>query len=144
MTEPTKEWGSRPFEHTADIGLEVWGETLPLFLKAAAEGFIDLMVDPGTVRRSEARTLQVQEDDAEDLLVQWLEEILYLFEAERLTPSAIEVEDAGKWYVRGTLLGETLDEESHDIRNVVKAVTYHDLKVEKTDGLYRARLIFDV
>jgi len=144
MTRETTQSGWREVEHTADAGIEAWGPDLASFLRAAGQGFIELLVDPSTVRRRRTRQIEVSEADAETLLVSWLEEILLALEMDRLAPAAVEVTDADEWSARGTLHGETLDEDRHEVRTVVKAVTYHGLDVHREDGLLRARVIVDI
>ncbi len=144
MAPETTQSGWREVEHTADAGIEAWGPDLASFLGAAAEGFIELLVDPDTVRRRRVHQLEVSEPDAETLLVSWLEEILLALEIDRLAPAAVEVSGAEEWSASGFLHGETLDESRHDIRTVVKAVTYHGLDVRREDGLLRARVIVDI
>ena len=144
MASETAHSGWREVEHTADAGIEVWGPNLASFLGAAAEGFIALLVDPETVRRRRTREVKVSEPDAETLLVSWLEEILVALEVDRLAPAAVEVADAREWSASGVLHGETLDESRHEIRAVVKAVTYHGLDVHREGGLLRARVIVDI
>ena len=136
--------GWREVDHTADACLEVWGPDLASFLQAAARGFIELMVDPATVQRRRSRRMEVDEPDAETLVVSWLEEILFALEVHRLAPASVEVERADEWSAEGMLHGEPLDEEAHEIRTVVKAVTYHGLEVVREDGLLQARIIVDI
>lgn len=144
MSRDTAQSGWREVEHTADAAFEAWGPDLSSFLRAAGQGFIELLVDPATVRSRRSREIEVSEDDAETLLVSWLEEILVALELNRLAPTAVEVSGADEWSARGTLHGETLDEDRHEVRTVVKAITYHGLDVHREDGLLRARVIVDI
>jgi len=132
------------FEHTADLGLRARGGTWEELLANAGSGMIDLMLDPHSVRARDERTVEAEADDAEGLLVAWLGEILFALDAERFAPAAVEVDAADEGRVQGRLRGEALDESRHQVRNVIKAVTWHDLKVAKTDDGYEVTVIFDV
>ena len=136
--------GFEAFEHTADLGLRVWGRRLEDLFEQAAAGLIDLLVNPCTVRPLERRTFEVEGEEPEDLLVAWLEEILFAFDAEGFAPATAEVECCRAGLLRGALCGERLDPQRHELRRAVKAVTYHDLQVRATDEGYEVRIVFDV
>ncbi|MFW6188961.1 MAG: archease [Planctomycetota bacterium] len=136
--------GYEEIEHTADIGLRVWAEDLPGVFERAAEGFIGLLLDPETVEPE--RTVQISADgaDAEELLVGWLEDILFAFDARRFAPAGAEVTSFSETEMTGRLAGQGFDPDRHETRNAIKAVTYHDLKIEKSDRGYEVRIFFDV
>jgi SHS2 domain-containing protein len=136
--------GFEAFEHTADVGLRVWGGGLVELFEQAAAGFIDLMVDPSTVRPAERRSIEVEAEETEELLVAWLAEILFAFDAEGFAPHSAEVERLEPGRLRGAIRGEPLDPARHELRQAVKAVTYHDLQVRRTDQGYEVRVVFDV
>jgi SHS2 domain-containing protein len=131
-------------DHTADVALEVRGEDMPALFGAAASGFIELMMGDSPVAESRSQELHVEGDDAEELLVSWLEEILYLFEARGLAPARAEIHEVKEGQVTGRLFGEPFDPDRHAVEQAVKAVTYHDLHIRREEGMYRARLIIDV
>ena len=132
------------FEHTADLGLRARGGTWEDLLANAGRGMIGLMLDPDSVQALHERTVEADADDAEALVVAWLGEILFALDAERFAPAAVEVDVAEEGRVRGRLRGEPLDESRHHVRNVIKAVTWHDLRIVKTEEGYEATVIFDV
>ena len=136
--------GFEAFEHTADVGLRVWGRRLEDLFEQAGAGFIDLMTDPATVRCTERRAIVVEGDTTEDLLVAWLEEILFALDADGFAPASVEVERIEPGRLRGTLCGEPFDPARHEVRQAVKAVTYSDLRVRRTEGGYEVRIVFDV
>jgi len=132
------------FEHPADIGLRVRGESLPELFQNAGLGMIQLMLDPATVQAREAKPIGATGDETEALLVAWLNEVLFAFDAEGFAPCRVEVESFVPGEVRGRLLGEPLDEARHQFRNAIKAVTWHKLNVVKRAGMYQVEIIFDV
>ncbi len=137
--------GFEVFEHTADVGIVARGTTLADAFAQAARGMYALMVDLDRVEPRESRELQLEASDPERLLVQWLVDLLFLTETERLVFSAFAIEvDAKRGTLRARASGEALDPDRHDAGYDVKAVTYHDLElVEDADG-WRLRVIFDV
>ena len=140
----TAELPYEEFEHPADIGLRVRGSSLAELFRNAARGMIELMLEPGTVTPRDGRPITATGDDAEMMLVGWLEEILFAFDADGFAPCEVEVERFEAGRVSGTLRGEPFDETVHEVRNVIKAVTWHGLKVEKQGDTYRVNVLFDV
>lgn len=136
--------GYEPVDHTADVAMRVWAPDLRELLLQAAKGFIDLMIDPATVRAETARQIVARGADAEDLLVGWLEEIHYVFEAGRFAPCEVEITEFEGDEVRGLVRGEALDPERQEVRQVVKAITYHSMDIKQTDGRYEVEIVFDV
>ena len=133
-----------PFDHPSDIGLRARGESLEELFENAAQGMIELMVNPAHVEDRGARPIEAEGDDTEGLLVAWLSEILYAFDAERFAPACAEVLSLGDGSVRGRLRGEELSSARHEFRSMIKAVTWHNLKVEKTPAGYQVSIVFDV
>lgn len=131
------------FDHSGDIGVEAQGGDLAEMLENATLGLLSLLhrkpVEPLVERR-----LRVSSVSAEDLLVDWLGEVISTAGARGEIYGAVRVERAGEWYAEGVLLGERVDPEKHELRFDVKAATYHRLAVEKRDDGYHARVIFDL
>jgi SHS2 domain-containing protein len=136
--------GYEEFEHTADVGLRVWGRDLADLFEQAGAGFINVMIDAGSVRCRERYTIEVEAEGVEELLVAWLHEILFALDAEGFAPRSVAVECIEPGRVRGGLCGERFDPERHEVRQPVKAVTYHDLQVRTTAGGYEVSIVFDV
>ncbi len=132
------------FEHPADIGLRVRGQSLQELFENAARGMIELMLDPARVGQRRTLDIEVEGDDPESMLVAWLGEILYAFDADRFSPARVEVRSVEGGRARGRIWGEEFVDWRHDVRNVIKAVTWHNLKVEKRGGSYEVSIIFDV
>jgi len=128
-------------EHTADVGLRVRGATLAELFANAARGMLDLAVgDEMTVQGQECVAIQLQAPDIETLLVDWLTELLYLMEDGSFIPSGVEVVEVEANALRAEVTGGA----GADLHKHIKAVTYHDLSIEKTAGGYQATVVFDV
>ncbi len=136
--------GFDTFEHTADVGLEVWAEDMPGLFKEAARGFISLLADPTGVRKEREVEVTAGAEEADEMLVSWLEEILYIVDVEGLVLCDVRVDEMNEGEIKGTVRGEPLDRQRHELRNDIKAVTYHDLRIEETESGLRTRIVFDV
>jgi SHS2 domain-containing protein len=140
----------RPLDHTADLSVEVTGSSRSDLFAEAVPAFADLMVDVERIEARRERRFELEAPEPALLLVDWLTELLYLFEVEGLLFRRAEttVEDcAGGVRLRATAWGEPRDDARHPIKVLVKAVTYHGLEVGETgggDGGWRARLVFDI
>lgn len=132
------------FDHTADVGIEARGDTLEELFSSAAAGMLALLIDPKDVRRSEHRAIRVAAGDLEGLLVDWLNELLVLLNADGFVPAAAAVTAVTQ---PGTLVadveGEPVDPARHRFRTDIKAATYHQVQVRQ-NGEWRARVILDV
>ena len=137
---------TRPFneiDHSGDIGIEVWGRDLSEVLENATMGLFSLLCR-SEVRQVVERRIRVSSSSAEDLLVDWLGEVISAAGAYGELYGAVEIDRIGEWHAEGVLGGEKVDPESHDLRFDVKAATYHGLAVERRGDGYYGRVIFDL
>ncbi len=136
-------------DHTADIGLRVWGGTPAELFESAGRGLAHLMTDPRLVRPSESREIVLDARDLEEALISWLQEMIYRFEVERFVPAEIEVDEVRLPRVAGRIRGEAFDPARHETRLDIKAATYHALEVLRTatgegGDRWEAVVIFDI
>jgi SHS2 domain-containing protein len=132
------------FEHTADLGLRVRAPDLnTLFAEAALCLFSAVVENLNSVRPEVRQTFELSGDDREYLLFDWLRELLYRLDAEHMAFSKFEVRvrDDG---LSATAWGEKLDPERHPLSHEVKAITYHELKVQQTADGWLAEVIVDI
>jgi SHS2 domain-containing protein len=138
------------FDHTADVGLQVRADSLEDLLATAARATFDQMLEdwPEEVdAQQEVRAVPQAglEGDMGELLVVWLQELLYRFDTERLVPLRYEFLSAGPREVRADVGFGRFEAGRHRTRLEVKAVTYHELQVRReVDGTWSARFILDV
>lgn len=131
-------------DHTADIGLIVYGEDLKDLFENAGEAFFHLITDLKRVRRRTERRIEIGKEELERLMVDWLNELLYLHEVENLLFRGFKVESVGEDGLRARVKGEPFREGVHVIKTEVKAVTYHRIEVRKEEGRWRAQIILDL
>jgi len=132
------------FEHTADLGLRVQATTLEELLAEAARGLLSMLVaNPQDVRPSQTKTISIDETEPSYLLFDWLSELLYAFEREKLLLSEFELE-LRDHRLTATCRGELMDISRHQMEHEVKAITYHALRVEQTPAGWEAEVIVDI
>ncbi len=133
-----------PFEHTADVGLDAWGDTLGELLAALAEGLADVLYDREGVQRRQRHFISVEAEDVEALAVDFLSEVLLAFDADGFALAEAEIPIADETAASGQLIGEPLDPDRHELRTEVKAVTYHQLKIAQEEERWVGRVILDI
>lgn len=131
-------------EHTADIGIRAFGATLTEAFENAAVAMFSLITDLDSVKPVDEYTIAVMADDSETLLVEWLNELLYLFESNSVLFCRFKVMELGETSLKASAFGETIDPARHKLETDIKAVTYHMLKIARVDSSWSATVIFDV
>lgn len=132
----------RLIEHTADMGLVAYGKSLAEAFANAAYGLFSLIVEPNKVKEKESRKVTVQAQDAEGLLFNWINELIYIFEVERLLFKSFDITEFTGQSLEATCWGEKYDPSRHQLKTGVKSATYHMLKVDGEKN--RVQVIFDV
>jgi protein archease len=137
----------KPFEvidHTADIGIIVYGTDLKQVFSNAALGLFNLMADLDNVKEDIKRAVELSAEDTEVLLIEWLNELIYIFDVEHILFSRFEINDLHNSELKATCYGEKVKREHHKLKREVKAATYHMLKLNKDKGSYKVQIIFDI
>ena len=134
--------GFEIIEHTSDVGIRAWGDTIEEAFEQAALGMFSLMGDVNKVDMVGEARVVVENEDMEGLLVDWLSELLYLFDTERIFLGKFEVRIDGKYRLEGRVYGERYDPEKHGMGIEIKAVTYHMLKVDTENNV--VEVLFDI
>ena len=142
--ERTRMQPFRMLEHTADIGFEAFGATRQEVFRNAGRALMHLMVDLETIASREGKPLGAEASDMPSLLVNWLSEILYFFDAEGWLFRDFEFDALTERSLTATARGEKFDRQKHQVKLLVKAVTYHQLELVKTAEGWRAQVYVDI
>jgi SHS2 domain-containing protein len=135
----------RTFDHTADLGIEVYGQTREELFVHAAEALSDLLADREGSRAGRPVRICATGDDWPDLLVNFLREILYQFHGNRLLLKQIRITTLEENKICAEARGEVLDLAGGRLRREIKAVTYHQASLLRgRSGRWTARVILDV
>jgi SHS2 domain-containing protein len=132
------------FEHTADLGLRVTSIDLDGLFRDAASGLFAMIAEPAAHGRPAGRrAFEITGERHDFLMVDWLTELLYVFDTERLLSGEFEVTVDGRG-LRASAACFTLDVGDYQVLREVKAITYHGLKVERTADGWLAEVIVDI
>jgi SHS2 domain-containing protein len=134
----------RLLDHTADLGILVYGKDLGELFTNAGEAFFTIITDLQKVRESTERAIQIESSNLEDLMVNWLGELLYLHDVDGLLFKSFSIDELRDGTMKARARGEVFQEGRHVIKTEIKAVTYHQIQVKEERGRWRARIIFDL
>lgn len=134
-------------EHTADAKFRAYGRTIEEAFENAALAMFNVMIATDHVRELVSKKIEVTSADLDGLLVDWLSELLYLFDAEQVVFGKFAVErikeDSGEYSLSGAASGEPIDLARHEFDTEVKAVTYNELKIEETAHGWAVQVVVD-
>ena len=127
-------------EHTADWAFRAHGRDLAQLFANAAHGMFELQGGAAEGESSVAREIAVSGTDRETLLVNWLNELLYLQETQHETYSRFEIMEISDTHLRACVHGRPSRPEG----KLIKAVTFHDLEVRRSEDGWEAAIVVDV
>jgi SHS2 domain-containing protein len=131
-------------EHMADIGITAYGSDLKQAFANAARGLFSLIAELDTVSEKNIYHFQVSAPDRDALLVNWLNELIYRFEAKEMLFHRFNINTLTDTELKATGYGEKIDLTKHELKIQVKAATYHMLKIEQIKDEWKVQVIFDV
>jgi SHS2 domain-containing protein len=127
-------------EHTADLALRVYGQDMRELFANAAYGMFALMAEPSLGQAACEREVSLEAMDYESLLVDWLNELIYLHEVEGETYSQFTIEILSPTTLKAHVTGGPTKSKT----KAIKAATYHNLKIEETANGFASTIVFDV
>ena len=132
-------------DHTADVGVKAYGNTLEESFENAAKGMFDIITDKSEIESVGQFDIKLDAPNLEQLLVDWLSELLYLHSAQNLVFGFFKIMelDEKKPSLYGRVFGEKLNISKHKIGSEIKAVTYHMLEV-KNKKPFHVQVLFDI
>ena len=139
--------GVTPFrilEHTADIGFEAFGRSREEVFANSARALFQIIVDPAVVERRDELKILTRGANPAELLVNWLSDLLYYQDAQGWLFRDFDVISLSDNSIEATARGEQFDPMRHQIKLLVKAITYHQLALENVAGGWRAQVYVDI
>ena len=131
-------------DHTADLGIRFASPTLDGLFEVAAAALSDLLFGESTIALDQTEQVRVKAENTEELLVELLRELLYLWGVGKLAFSEAHVKISGETSLVAEVRGETFDPQRHAVENEIKAITYHQLEVKKVNDTWHAQVILDI
>ena len=134
-------------DHTADAAIEVFGKNLSELFEHSASGMFSLITDLDSIKPEVKQTYSLSNSNVEELLNNWLNELLYVFESEKIIFRDFKVEISKKendYFLDGSASGEKYDTFRHTIFSDIKMVTFHQLEIKKINNNLTTKIIFDL
>ena len=138
------EEGHSTFDHTGDLGLEIWAPSAARLYALAAEVLMALVADARGAAPELERAVRITGDDPADLLVHWLNTVLLESELAKAVWTRAEVHVLTPTEIGATLRGSRLDSARQTFLREVKAVSHHALELELNEPACRCRLVLDL
>jgi len=132
------------FPHTADIGIRVFGKDIPELFENAAFALFDTIGDLEGLKGEIKETVEVKAENFEDLLIAWLDELLYRFCTKEILFYSFDIESLSPTSLTATALGRSIRANRNRLKTEIKAATYHDVKIRKSADGYEVEIILDV
>lgn len=129
---------------TADVAFEVYGKYVDDLFENAALALFETMVNTKSIINHQSLTINLQSDSLEDLLFDFLDQLIFLKDARGMVFANFKVKISGEYQLQAEVSGEEIDPLKHQLKTDVKAVTLHRFKVEETKRGYQARVVLDV
>jgi SHS2 domain-containing protein len=135
-------------EHTADAKFRAYGKSLEETFENAALAMFNVIIDTGKIFGSVKRDVSIESYELESLLVDWLSELLYLFEVDEIAFREFKVEEIlekdGKYFLKARAFGEKFEDRPLPFETEIKAVTYNQLELCKTKEGWVAQVVVDL
>jgi len=132
------------FPHTADIGVRVFGRDSKELFENAAFAMFDVIADLEGLTGDIVEKINLAAANPEELLVAWLDELLYNFYTKQLIFFKFQIEELSEGSLRATIFGRPIAANRNRLKTEIKAATYHNLEIKKTPKGYSVEIIFDV
>ncbi len=139
---------------SGDVGIRAEGNDLEEVFKNAARGLYSLITDIDKVRPLISRRIELKATEPDNLIVSFLNELIFIFDAYGFIGSRIDMESNLKdifhpgqvkeLWLKADIRGEDFDPVRHERRLLVKAATYHNLRFYKENDLWKVNIIFDI
>jgi SHS2 domain-containing protein len=139
--------GFELFDHTADIGVHAFGERIADVFEQAARSMYSIIFHGSVpiIKPKGEFQIKIQSSDLEQLMVDWLNEILYIYSTENIVISGFQIEiNKEEFLINAFVEGEKLSNQLLKGTGEIKAVTYHMLEVKNIDNHWEAKVLFDI
>ena len=145
-----------PLDISGDVGLKAYGGTIDEVFINAAVGMYSLITNINLIEEKKSIDISVERSSIEDLFVSWLNELIFHFDTYGFIGKRIEIESSEfgvqslekhptlTYKISAKIYGEDFDSTRHESRLLIKAATYHKLRVQKINDIYEAEVIFDI
>jgi protein archease len=132
-------------KHQSELAVRVVGHSqADLFANSALTLFDVMVTDVEKIDCKESIPLEVEGTDRDDLMVNWVRELLYLYQGSGYLLKEFLIREVKDTFVKADVLGEKIDPDRHEIQQEIAAVASHKSRMQKTGNQWTAHLIFEI
>ena len=129
---------------SGDVGIKAFGKSIDEAFINASFGMYSLITNLDSIKEKKTINVSVGSPSLDGLLVSWLNELIFNFDAYGFIGKKIEIKQFSDNRMVATVTGEEFDPERHEGKLLIKAATYHKLRIEKIDDMWEIDVIFDI
>ena len=130
--------------HQSELAVRITGNSQADLFTNSAFALFDVMTDIANVETKESLPLEVEGSDRDDLMVNWMRELLYLYQASGYLLKEFKIVEVKDTMVKAEVSGEKIDPDRHEIKQEITTVAFHKSRMEKTGNQWIAQLIFEL
>jgi SHS2 domain-containing protein len=130
----------KPLSHPSDVGIVAYGKDKSTLFQNAAFGMFSLMADLNRVENRTSFDIIVEGDDAESLLINWLNELIFFEDSKKVLMKDFKIKKLSDTRLEASVSGEQIDLDKHFLYRPIKAATYNQLQISND----QATIVFDV
>ena len=131
-------------KHHSELAVRITGSSQADLFANSAYALFDVMTDPATIEIKERIPLEVEGSDRDDLMVNWMREVLYLYQGSGYLLKEFRISQVKDTIVKAEVCGEKIDPDRHEIKQEIAAVASHKSRMEKTGNQWIAQVIFEL
>ena len=131
-------------KHQTELAVRITGSSQADLFANSAFALFDVMTDPAAIEIKERIPLEVEGSDCDDLMVNWMRELLYLYQGSGYLLKKFKISHVKDTIVKAEVCGEKIDPDRHDIKQEIAAVAFHKSRMEKTGNQWIAQVIFEL
>jgi SHS2 domain-containing protein len=131
-------------KHQNELAVRISGNSQADLFANSAFALFDVMTDPTTVETKERIPLEIEGTDRDDLMVNWMRELLYLYQGSGYLLKEFKISQVKETVVKAEVSGEKIDPDRHEIKQEIAAVAFHKSRMEKTGNQWIAQIIFEI
>jgi len=130
--------------HQTELAVRITGNSQADLFANSAFALFDVMTDPATIEFKERIPLEVEGSDRDDLMVNWMRELLYLYQGSGYLLKEFKINEVKDTIVKAEVCGEKIDPDRHEIKQEIASVAFHKSRMEKTGNQWIAQVIFEL
>ena len=130
--------------HQNELAVRIVGNSQADLFANSGFALFDVMSDIDKIEAAERLSLEVEGSDRDDLMVNWIRELLYLYQGSGYLLKEFKINEVKDTLVKAEVAGEKIDPDRHEIKQEIAAVAFHKSRMQKTGNRWIAQVIFEI